>query len=725
MVVEAAYEADGGEDSGEGARDLLLGGGRAASDAPAARGAAAGACADDGGALPLSFGSGAGGESGSDDGGGGGSGAGGVGGGHGESKVVELARSLRPDGEDDAVAAVALVENGLAESLANLAPLLGSENGADALAALRMLNVAVQHLAESGSAAALASPAWVERLQEACARHAEVRTQATIWLLEWARHPPSQPWGVPQRPGMPVYYHPRGHVPPHAAPLQAPTHVSPAQQTMAMGAPAGMPMSEDDALELALRASRESQQRPPPEEEDAAELLRAIELSQDPEEQVSRSFSSEDPVNAVIALSQLEAEREELRRERETLRLEREASAAAASGIGAVAADDDDLPSGILERLAASGCMKISHCDLIIAGRIGRGGFGEVLRGKWKGTDVALKQLWLTDSGELDLEAFEHEAAVLASLRHPNVVLLLGVCRTAPGDLSLVMEFCARGSLSKLLHDSSTALSRRQRLRFAMLAARGMGYLHDHQPPVIHRDLKPANLLVTADMSIKVADFGLSKTLHAATHLSGTSRGPVGTPHYCAPEILRGERYDHSVDSYAMGVCLWEIMERQRPWADVEPNRLSAMVALADPAPKLTLSDGCDERLQGLIDACMAVNPAERPDFGAIRETLTSVYDGMVKKERAEIAAKKALVQADMETGAGATPAQEAPAAPPGPASRVQTQVQTPAQPEKSTEPPRVRPALEAAIAQAANAAVNDITSPPRVSPRQAAGLGD
>lgn len=81
-----------------------------------------------------------------------------------------------------------------------------------------------------------------------------------------------------------------------------------------------------------------------------------------------------------------------------------------------------------------------------------------------------------------------------------------------------------------------------------------------------------------------------------------------------------------------MGVCLWEIMERQRPWADVEPNRLSAMVALADPAPKLTLSDGCDERLQGLIDACMAVNPAERPDFGAIRETLTSVYDGMVKK---------------------------------------------------------------------------------------------
>ena len=503
------------------------------------------------------------------------------------SRVAALARAAGlggaqadggDDDGDDAVAAVALAENGVAESLAELRPLLASQVEAESLGALRVLDVAVTHLGESGFAQALAKPDWIERIQEACAAHDSVRRLASIKLLEWVRRleralpseadtftvlysaqcedcaeaagqgggggaggggaaAAAEPQAQPQAPAQPSPQTQRQSPTPQQGqpgvpPLQMqqqgqrvlvrandglhyefflpagqplPPGLQVAPEAQAALNAAGTPMSEEAQLELALAASREpqTQRSLPAEDEDAAELLRAIKLSQDPGEQVTRSYSEEDPVQVVLALSQLEHEREQLARERDTLRLEREASAAAAKPRSPRGGGEAGSLPSMLARLSMSGCVEMSPSDVQIVGRVGRGGFGEVLRGKWKGTDVALKRLWLTDAGTLDLEAFEREAAVLASLRHPNVVLLMGVCRTAPADLSLVMEFCPKGSLSKLLHERDMALSMRQRVRFAMLAARGMVFLHDHDPPVIHRDLKPANLLVTADMSIK------------------------------------------------------------------------------------------------------------------------------------------------------------------------------------------------------------------------------
>eukprot|EP00793_Prasinoderma_coloniale_P001083 PRCOL_00006074-RA len=248
------------------------------------------------------------------------------------------------------------------------------------------------------------------------------------------------------------------------------------------------------------------------------------------------------------------------------------------------------------------------------------------MRGKWKGTDVALKKLWLDEAGEIDVSAFEREAAVLASLRHPNVVLFMGVCLQPP-DVSLVMEYCPRGSLDKLLHSKGgVPLNTRQRLRLAVQAARGMTFLHEHDPPIIHRDLKPANLLVTSDMSVKVCDFGLSRILKA-DRVSAASRGSVGTPHYAAPEVLRGEAYDHTVDAFAFGICLWEIMENQRPFSNMDPVQVAAAIAFGSAPPMLVLSEGADPRLQSLIDRCVNVNPKARPAFREILNVLAEVYE--------------------------------------------------------------------------------------------------
>ncbi len=113
---------------------------------------------------------------------------------------------------------------------------------------------------------------------------------------------------------------------------------------------------------------------------------------------------------------------------------------------------------------------------------------------------------------------FEREIAILASIRHPNVVNFIGACHRA-SNRCLVTEYCARGSLDKLLHKSGLVLDLSKRIEFALDIARGMACLHAQQPIIIHRDLKTANLLVSARFEVKVADFGLSR-IKDATHVS-------------------------------------------------------------------------------------------------------------------------------------------------------------------------------------------------------------
>lgn len=123
---------------------------------------------------------------------------------------------------------------------------------------------------------------------------------------------------------------------------------------------------------------------------------------------------------------------------------------------------------------------------------LGAGSFGEVKAGKWRGTDVAIKKL----KGEIEANVmieFGSEAAIMAELRHPSIVMFLGFCPLPP---MILMEYMPRGSMHKVLYTDRTELDWSLRLRCLMDAARGMNFLHLHSPPVIHSDLKSLNLLV-------------------------------------------------------------------------------------------------------------------------------------------------------------------------------------------------------------------------------------
>lgn len=151
--------------------------------------------------------------------------------------------------------------------------------------------------------------------------------------------------------------------------------------------------------------------------------------------------------------------------------------------------------------------------DLIIGERIGQGSYGKVYRADWQGSDVAVKVFLDQDLKVEALEEFKREVAIMRRLRHPNVVLFMGAV-TVPPNLSIITEFCPRGSLYRLLHRPNRELDERRRLRMALDVVKGMNYLHRSSPPIVHRDLKSPNLLVDKNWTVKVCDFGLSRLKH-------------------------------------------------------------------------------------------------------------------------------------------------------------------------------------------------------------------
>ncbi|KAL2481288.1 Serine/threonine-protein kinase CTR1 [Abeliophyllum distichum] len=244
----------------------------------------------------------------------------------------------------------------------------------------------------------------------------------------------------------------------------------------------------------------------------------------------------------------------------------------------------------------------IPWSDLDIKKRIGAGSFGTVHHAEWNGCDVAVKILMEQDFHAERFKEFLREVAIMKRLRHPNIVLFMGAV-TEPPNLSIVTEYLSRGSLYRLLRrpDAREVLDERRRLCMAYDVAKGMNYLHKHNPPIVHRDLKSPNLLVDRKYTVKVCDFGLSR-LKANTFLS--SKSAAGTPEWMAPEVLRDEPSNEKSDVYSFGVILWELATLQPPWGNLNPAQVVAAVGFK--GKRLEIPSDVNPRVAAIIEACWA-----------------------------------------------------------------------------------------------------------------------
>eukprot|EP01134_Creolimax_fragrantissima_P005573 CFRG5573T1 len=180
--------------------------------------------------------------------------------------------------------------------------------------------------------------------------------------------------------------------------------------------------------------------------------------------------------------------------------------------------------------------------DITLGPLLGKGSFGVVYKAQYRGSNVAVKTLLDQSLNSKVLKEFESECSIFAELRHPNIILFMGVVTTAP-HLSIVTEFLPLGALSGVLLDERVHLSRTQKVNMILDVSRGMAYLHTNKPPIFHRDLKSPNILVDSNYTLKVCDFGLAglfpdlnRSVHASeTPLSVLKSGIVNGGHASTP----------------------------------------------------------------------------------------------------------------------------------------------------------------------------------------------
>nr|XP_028964312.1 serine/threonine-protein kinase EDR1-like isoform X4 [Malus domestica] len=254
----------------------------------------------------------------------------------------------------------------------------------------------------------------------------------------------------------------------------------------------------------------------------------------------------------------------------------------------------------------------IDFSELTVGTRVGIGFFGEVFRGVWNGTDVAIKVFLEQDLTAENMEDFCNEISILSRLRHPNVILFLGAC-TKPPRLSMVTEYMEMGSLYYLIHLSGQKKKLSWRRRLKMLRDICRGLMCMHRMKIVHRDLKSANCLVNKHWTVKICDFGLSRIM-SETNMKDSSS--AGTPEWMAPELIRNEPFTEKCDIFSLGVLMWELCTLNRPWEGVPPERV--VYAVANEGSRLEIPEG---PLGRLISDCWT-EPQDRPSCEEILSRL-------------------------------------------------------------------------------------------------------
>jgi non-specific serine/threonine protein kinase/serine/threonine-protein kinase len=224
-----------------------------------------------------------------------------------------------------------------------------------------------------------------------------------------------------------------------------------------------------------------------------------------------------------------------------------------------------------------------------VLGLIGHGGMGAVYRAFRDDAYekvVALKLLRAGLEGEAARARFETERRLLARLEHAYIARLYDGGTTEDGSPYLVMEF-VDGGLPIQRYCAEHGLDVRARVELFLKACEAVAYAH--RSLVVHRDLKPANLLVAADGTPKLLDFGIAKLLPepglGAEDVPTATVLQALTPDYASPEQVRGEAVTVTTDVYSLGVMLYELLAGRRPYqvGRLDPREIARVVCEVEP----------------------------------------------------------------------------------------------------------------------------------------------
>ncbi|KAK5641653.1 hypothetical protein RI129_010200 [Pyrocoelia pectoralis] len=247
---------------------------------------------------------------------------------------------------------------------------------------------------------------------------------------------------------------------------------------------------------------------------------------------------------------------------------------------------------------------------------VGEGSFGVVYRGKWKGKDVAVKNI----TTEAERKAFAIEVRQLSRVDHRNIVQLYGASTKGP-NICLVMEYAEGGSLFNVLHSKPRAqYVAANAISWCLQCAQGVAYLHAMKPkPLIHRDLKPPNLLLIMDgRKLKICDFGTAAD--KSTYMTNNK----GSAAWMAPEVFTTSNYTEKCDVYSWGIILWEVLSRRRPFYHLKGSAFTIMWAVHK-GMRPQLIRNCPLPLEKLMQDCWDEDPLIRPSMEKVVEIMTAI----------------------------------------------------------------------------------------------------
>jgi serine/threonine protein kinase len=294
------------------------------------------------------------------------------------------------------------------------------------------------------------------------------------------------------------------------------------------------------------------------------------------------------------------------------------------------------------------------HSSLIgdryqIVKRIGQGGMGKVYEvnhihlSRRFALKIISNQVAETDEAR---ELFYREARFASAMSHPNITSVVDFGEDEKVGMFMVMEFVDGEPLHRMLFREKR-LAVRKACEIVLQVAEALHYIHKQN--VVHCDIKTENLLISEEevegkrtrMVAKLLDFGLARPLvgsRAQTSLSGT-------PHYVAPERIRGEPASPASDVYGVGILLYELITGQVPWDGPVQKILSGHLD-ETPKPPSALVEGLDSALENLILHALAKTPAGRhKDMAAFIYELRTVMDMLGYSKRRAAGGRRVVIE--------------------------------------------------------------------------------
>ncbi len=225
------------------------------------------------------------------------------------------------------------------------------------------------------------------------------------------------------------------------------------------------------------------------------------------------------------------------------------------------------------------------------------------------GRTVAIKTMLTQGLAPADFEdfkaRFQREAQAAGMLNHPNIVTVYDFGEDE-GVLYLAMEFLEGTSLEDMMKDEGGLTAERIIPIFDQVCS---ALDHAHSFKIIHRDVKPANIMVLRTGLVKVTDFGIAKMMSMGMTQAGQI---LGTPNYMSPEQVRGRQIDGRSDQFSLGIILYELVTRERPFGGQNLTTIIYRIINENPIPPRELDSSIHPGLSYVIQKALAKDPDER-----------------------------------------------------------------------------------------------------------------